>query len=138
MFAIICIQQACGVGWSLVYDSCYRLLPGSVTQPMAQEHCLKEGGSLALVTSAEELAAIQAFIQSKGIGPEEGVWVDGSDAKIEGAWRTSSGELMTYFGWTGVEPNGGTSENCMRLCGESVFDDGCDRADKVVAALCEL
>ena len=136
-FAFICLQQVCGVDWSLVYDSCYHLLRGSVTQSTAQNNCLGKGGNLALVSSAEELAAIQAFIQSEGIG-STGVWVDGSDAAEEGVWRTASGEVMTYFGWTGVEPNGGTIQNCMMLWGVSVVDNGCYRADLAVAALCEL
>ena len=137
-FAIICLKQVCGVDWSLVYDSCFRLLRGSVTQSTAQNNCIEKGGSLALASSAEELAAVQAFIQSEGIGPDDGVWVDGSDAETEGVWRTASGEVMTYFGWTGDEPNGGTNENCIRLRGDRVYDDGCDVTHKFVAALCEL
>jgi len=90
------------------------------------------------VSSAEELAAVQTFIQSEGIGPTNGVWVDGSDAAQEGVWLTSAGDVMSYFGWTGVEPNGGTIENCMRLVGAKVLDTGCNRAGEVVAALCEL
>jgi len=65
------------------------------------------GASLALVTYVEKHAAVLAFIQSEGIGLTDGVWVDGSDAAEEGVWRTATGDVMSYFGWTGVESNGG-------------------------------
>jgi len=107
-----------------------------VTQSTAQANCHAIGGRLALVSSAQKLDAIQAFILSK-LGPKSDVWVDGSDAAIEGAWRTSTGDIIRYIGWTGVEPNGGTSENCITLRGKEVKDEGCDRGNKVIAALCE-
>jgi len=108
-----------------------------VTQSTAQANCLAIGASLALVTSAEKQAAVQDFIQSEGIGQRDGVWVDGSDAAEEGVWRTAAGDVMSYLGFTGVDPNGGTSENCMLFAGAEVLDDGCDRDYKSVASLCE-
>ena len=125
-------------GWSLVHCSCRRLLRSSVAQSTANTNCHAIGGHLALVSSAEEKAAVQAFIQSEGIGPTGGTWIDGSDATHEGVWLTSAGDVMSYVGFTRPEPNGGTFENCMRLKGAIVQDEGCNRADRVVAALCEL
>jgi len=136
-FVLRCEFQVCGVGWTRVYGSCYRLLFGSVTQSTAQANYLAIGASLALVTSAEKHAAVQDFIQSEGISPLHGVWVDGSDAAEEGVWRTAAGDVMSYLGFTGVEPNGGSSENCILLEGGSVYDDGCDRDFKNLASLCE-
>jgi len=48
---------------------------------------LSIGGHLAVLSSAEELAAVHAC--SKSEGPWIGVLVDGSDAAQEGVWRTS-------------------------------------------------
>jgi len=95
-----------------------------VTQSIAQANCLAIGASLALVTSAEKHAAVQDFIQSEGIGQWDCVWVDGSDAAEEGVWRTAAGDGMSYLGFTGEEPNGGTIENCIMLVGANVYDDG--------------
>jgi len=135
---LLCLLQTCISGWSLVHGSCRRLILGSVNQHTAQANCLAIGGHLTLVSSAEDLGAVQAFIQSEGLGPTNGVWVDGSDAEQEGVWRAFTGENMTYLGWTSPEPNGGTNENCMTLRGANVRDDGCSRTDKSHAALCEL
>jgi len=108
-----------------------------VTQSTAQAICLVKGGRLALVSSADELSAVQTFIQSEGLGPTNGVWLDGSDAKEKGTWRSSTGETMSYLGWGATEPNGGTVENCIRLFRLNVRDYSCDSIDNVVAALCE-
>lgn len=124
-------------GWSRVHDSCYRLLRGSMTHSTAKAHCIVNGGRLALISSDEELAAVQAYIKSEGLRPPNITWVDGSDAEKEGVWRTSAGDVMTYLGWTGVELNGGTNGNCMALYGKDVWDSGCDRADITYSALCE-
>jgi len=91
-----------------------------------------------LVSSAEDLAVVQTFIKSKGLGPTDGVWVDGSDAAQEGVWLTSAGKVMTYLGWTGVEPNEGTFANCILLFGEEVWDRDCNKAELNFASLCEL
>ena len=125
-------------GWSLVHGSCRRLILGSMTQPTAQANCLAIGGRLALVSSAEDLAAVQAFIQSEGLGITNGTWVDGSDAAQEGVWLTSAGDIMNFLGWTGVEPNGGIYENCMLLVGNQVWDLTCNYAGFTSATLCEL
>ena len=125
-------------GWTLVQCSCRRLLLGSTTQPTSEANCLNIGGHLALVSSAEDLAAVQTFIKSQGLGGWNGVWVDGSDAAQEGVWLTSAGKVMRYLGWTSGQPNEGTYANCMMLVGNEVWDEICDRVDDNKASLCEL
>ena len=34
-----------------------------------------------------------------------GIWLDGNDAAVEGEYRTSTGDLITYFNWH--QPDGG-------------------------------
>ena len=109
-----------------------------MTQSTAKANCLAIGGHLALVSSAEDLAVVQTFIKSKGLGPTYGVWVDGSDAAQEGVWRTPTGKVMTYLGCTCVEPNEGTFANCILLFGEEVWDRDCNKAELNFASLCEL
>jgi len=91
-----------------------------------------------MMSSAEELTAVQDFIQSEGLGPMDGVWVDGSDAAMEGVWLTSAGEVMTYLGWTTSEPDGDTRENCMLIRGQQVLDLRCNKVESVHSTLCEL
>ena len=137
-YNLLCSYQTCMSGWILVHFSCRRLIHGCVTQPTAKANCQAIGGHLALVSSAEELAAVQTFIKSEGLGSRNDVWVDGSDAAQEGVWLTSDGKVMTYLGWTFKEPNGGQNANCMMLFGIEVWDENCNRVDDSYATLCEL
>ena len=137
-YSLLCSYQTCLSGWSLVHFSCRRLIPGSVTQPTAKANCQAICGHLALVSSSGELAAVQTFIKSEGLGSRKGVWVDGSDAAQEGVWLTSDGKVMTYIGFTRGQPNGGKNANCMMLFEMEVWDENCNRVDYSYATLCEL
>jgi len=111
---------------------------GSTDQPTAKANCHAIGGHLALVSSAEELVAVQIFFKSEELGSRNEVLVDGTDAAQEGVWLTYAGKVMTYLGWTGGEPNNGRDGNCMMLLGEEVWDEHCQRVDENHATLCEL
>ena len=77
-----------------------------------------------MLASAEEMTAVQAFFHGElSLGY---TWVDGSDAQEEGVWRTSDGEVMTYLGWTGQEPNDGAFGNCRVIKELDVYDIGCN------------
>ena len=65
------------------------------------------------MSSAEELATVQALIQSEGLGIRNVEWVDSPDAEEESMWRSSAGENSTFLRWNDKEPNGGTSEKCL-------------------------
>jgi len=87
-----------------------------------------------VLASAVEMAAVQAFFHAEL--SLEYTWVDGSDALEEGVWRTSDGEVMTYLGWTGSEPNGGSNANCRNTRAGDVNDSAC--SDVFGACLCVM
>jgi len=104
-------------------------------QAESSDHCKTLGGRLALVTSADEMKAIWSYMRV--FGSSYRVWVDGTDAATEGVWVTEAGEPMSYLGFTGVQPNGGTKENCIGVAPYHVFDITCTSNTLVFNALCE-
>ena len=98
----------------MVHNSCYRILAAAVNQSTGRANCLAAGGRLALVSTAEEMSALQAYILLQGV-VEMWMWVDGTDAVTEAVWLTDSGDVMSYTGFTGNEPNGGVGENCIAI-----------------------
>jgi hypothetical protein len=71
-------------------------------------------GHLATVSTKAENDLIATL---RGAG--RNVWIDGSDAGIEGIWGYTSGPQintpLSYTNWDSstAEPNGGTNENCL-------------------------
>lgn len=70
----------------------------------ARAACVADGAHLAIAETAGEasLAAI-------------GDWLGISDVAVEGEWRTLDGALATYLPWAAGQPDGGATENCVRL-----------------------
>jgi len=115
---------------------------GDINKTAAIENCRDEGGFLAVVTSAAERDAIQSVLL---LVDEFYVYVDGSDAELEGTWKTQTGETIQNVpwqvppgaelnGWT--EPNGGSSESCLTMDTDTYADIGCDYIAS--GGLCEL
>ena len=121
----------------MVNNSCYRLLAGRVDQPTGRTNCLAAGGRLALVSTAEEMSALQAYMLRQGAN-KTWMWVDGTDAVTEAVWLTDSGDVMSYTGFTDKEPDGGVGENCIAVAVDSVIDIRCVRNAYVYYTLCEL
>jgi len=99
--------------------------------------CRDEGGFLAVVTSAAERDAIRSALLSVN---DLYVYVDGSDAELEGTWKTQTGETMQNLPWqvggpSSSEPNGGTAENCLTMDTDQFADIRCDYVTS--GALCE-
>ena len=69
----------------------YAWVPQKLTWHMASQFAASQGGYLARVESAEEMAFIHQLCNGK-----EGVWLDGSDTAEEGTWRFSNGELADW------------------------------------------
>jgi len=104
--------------------------------------CRDEGGYLAVITSAAERDAIQSILLSDD---DVYFYVDGTDVELEGTWKTQTGETMQnvpfqvpsgaeLYGWS--EPDGGSSENCLKMDITQFADIGCDYIAS--GALCEL
>ena len=48
--------------------------------------------------NAQENNDFYSYTNSQGWN---GVWLDGNDVAVEGEYRTSTGDLITYFNWQG-------------------------------------
>jgi len=112
---------------------------GSMDKAAAIESCRVEGGYLAVVTSAAERDSIRSVLLSVD---DFYVYVDGSDAELEGTWKTQTGETIQNVpfqvpsGAMWSEPDGGSSENCIKMDTNQFADIGCGFITS--GALCEL
>ena len=68
----------------------------------ARTVCAAEGASLFMPLNAQENTDFHAYTVTLGI---VGVWLDGNDVAVEGEYRTSTGDLITFFNW--YQPDGG-------------------------------
>jgi len=123
----------CANGWSQIHQSCYQVIYNAVGRQGASDRCKSLGGYLAVVSEAQEMAAIQGYLIS--IGDTSYMYIDGSDAATEGVWVRESGDVMTYTGMNGVEPNGGSGENCLVVSTNVIGDYPCSNT---VPAICEM
>jgi len=100
----------------------------------ASDGCKSLGGYLTVISDAQEKAAIQGFQASLGYTTEL-MYIDGSDAATEDVWVTGAGRVMTYTGFDGGEPNGGTIQNCLVVRPSVLADYICGA---ILSAICEM
>lgn len=102
--------------------SCYRVVT-NVTLPWAQasiDCTLWSAGTghLVSVTSAAEAEYVRRIANGAT------VWLGASDAKAEGQWRWTSGEVWFFQDFAADRPdNQGKSEHCLSLTGNGQWDD---------------
>lgn len=90
---------------------------GTGTWAEADAWCAGEGASLILPLNAQENNEFYSYTQSF---PDlnGGWWLDGIDTAKEGTWRTSAGDLITYFNWNSGQPdNAGGNEHYLHYHG---------------------
>ena len=132
-------QSSCPLGWIAIRNSCYKVSYANIIQSAAIAMCRDEGGYLAVITSAAERDAIQSILLSDD---DVYFYVDGTDAELEGTWKTQTGETMQDVpfqvpsGKFWQEPGGGSSENCLKMDTNQFSDIECDYITS--GALCEL
>lgn len=91
------------LSWNSHY---YSIFDNCKTWEEAAEYCASRGGHLATITSADENAAVFAFINQSGY---ESAYFGLSDSAVEGTWSWISGESTDYINWHSGEPNGESS-----------------------------
>lgn len=91
----------------------WRLCPAARDRATAIASCSAGGGSLIVPASLDEAATLARLIR-RHLGSAD-VWLGVTDETLEGTWLTDAGPPPPYLGFTGVEPSGGTSENCAVL-----------------------
>jgi len=97
----------------------------------ASETCKSFGGYLAVISDAQEKAAIQEFLTYLGFTGVDRFYVDGSDAETEGVWKTEAGDVMTYT----ENSNDGPGENCLTIRTTLFSDYFCT---STLFAVCEM
>jgi len=127
------------VGWTAISNSCYKVSYANIIQSAAYAMCRDEGGYLAVVTSTAERDTIQSLL---GLKDSVYLYVDGTDAELEGTWKTQTGETIQNVpfqvpsGGFWKEPGGNSSENCLKMDINQFSDIECDYTTS--GALCEL
>ncbi len=102
---IACTGKRFTVGQS---DYC---LQGPATWGDAQKQCVKDGGELAMMDSAEENAALFRALGAKV--PAGNLWVGLTDEAVEGQFQWVSGDPVEAVLWRPGEPNNsGGNEDC--------------------------
>jgi len=91
-------------------DYCYE--PGQSVPWIDAEHaCKSAGGTLASLTTPEEIEAFRAAVADR-LGADR-AWIGFTDEGHEGHWTSVTGRPMTYSHWRAGEPNNaGGRENC--------------------------
>ena len=91
----------------------------------AQKACEELDGNLAIPTSEADQERLTSLLTRL---TDHKVWLGATDQAIEGAWKTVTGESLTYESWGRGEPNDyGGSEDCAvyRAQEQSWNDRGC-------------
>jgi len=129
----------CPVGWTAFANSCYIVIHANTyNRSHAINICQNEGGFLAVITSAAERDATQSLLSSVAGGY---VYVDGTDAEVEGTWKTQTGETIAIpfeapAGSGITYPSGGSIYNCLHMNNNELRDYPCRWA--IGGALCEM
>ena len=53
----------------------------------------------------------------------EDIWIGISDKQTEGTWRDVDGNVVPYSNWASGQPNGGSSDNCVIMKVDGLWDD---------------
>ncbi|XP_042566584.1 CD209 antigen [Clupea harengus] len=101
--------SGCPADWLRFADSCYYISTTTLDWKSSQKFCVRRGGHLAIIHTAEE----QTFIWNKLVrGHWNAYWFGITDEKLEGTWHWVDGtELVDNF-WEEGEPNNHIDEDC--------------------------
>ena len=78
---------------------------------IADQRCKQMGGYVARIETAQEHQFVQALLSQRQNRLVE-YWIDGNDLAVEGTWRFSDGDPITFQPWAGQEPtNAGEDEH---------------------------
>jgi len=122
---------------------CYALLATALNWRAARTNCRRRGSGWDLASIRS--AADNEFLRQ--LDPEQ-VWVGGSDATSEGTWvwvddgsqfwqgeASGSAPKGAFFNWSGDEPNGSATSDCLRLRPNGRWGDF--ECDELLGSVCE-
>jgi hypothetical protein len=121
---------------------CYAEFTKPLSFKDAQAQCVATGGSLAVITSADEQEfLIDQVMQSEGV---TSYWIGLTDSTTEGVYEWLDGEPFTFSNWRSGEPNNAGNEDCAEFTWTCPFFGNCtadgwsDRSCSVKSAfVCE-
>ena len=104
----------------------YQAFSGGLTWTQARAACEAKGGHLATITSQEELAAIEGYLDGLGGDLQRAYWLGGTDQDQEGRWTWITGEAWTIENWSYGEPNDdfGSTEDYLGMYTPAVAHGG--------------
>jgi len=95
------------------FPSRYRSMSSPRSWPEATTECANDGAHLAVPDSLAEATAIGSL----------GDWVGITDAATEGVWLTIFGTVPVYLQFEVGQPDGGNTEDCLRIGGSGDLED---------------
>ena len=93
----------------------------------AQKDCASLGAHLAFVNSRDEWEDLL-----ETIGRRQMVWLGGTDAEVEGAWRWTDGSPWSYTSWGNHAGNDGRGKDCVKGFRSFMMDWLCDELNPYV------
>lgn len=85
----------------------------------ARDACNDLGAHLATITAQSENDWIFKNLMT---GPR--MWLGGTDAAVEGAWKWATGEKWSYINWYPGEPNNAYNEDGLEMLSNGMWNDG--------------
>ncbi|XP_045202166.2 low affinity immunoglobulin epsilon Fc receptor-like [Mercenaria mercenaria] len=115
------LVSQCDGSWVFDYQlkSCYLFITKEKSWYDARAFCENHGGRLVQIENEEKNEHVRLMYEESGRRWGEGwdsFWAGGSDITSERSWIwRDDGQIFGYTHWDRVEPNGGTSENCLAV-----------------------
>lgn len=102
-------RSECPADWLRFADSCYYISETILSWRMSRQFCIRKGGHLAIIHTAEE----QTFIWNQLVrGHWNAYWFGITDQKAEGTWHWVDGTELVGGFWEEGEPNNHIDEDC--------------------------
>lgn len=88
----------------------YQIFESGLVWADAESYCESLGGHLAVITSAEEQAAIEELL---AYGTKNSYWIGAENSK--GSWEWVTGEDFEYTNWASNQPDNAGRENALMI-----------------------
>nr|XP_015204403.1 PREDICTED: CD209 antigen-like protein C isoform X1 [Lepisosteus oculatus] len=112
--------KVCPCDWILFSGSCYYFSKERRDWSGAQQYCVNQASSLAIINNVDELKYLSSKISSVH-------WLGLTDSEIENTWKWVDGTtvIMSEIYWNFGEPNNVGEEDCGELTEGKLNDVGC-------------
>ncbi|XP_028448274.1 CD209 antigen-like protein D isoform X2 [Perca flavescens] len=94
-------------GWEYFSGSFYYISSTRKTWQESRNYCLQKGADLVIINRKEEHDFTTKFRKL--------MWIGLTDSETEEKWKWVDGTPLTESYWDSGEPNGGKSENCVKI-----------------------